>query len=499
MWPRRLLAVRRLSGSSPSSSTSSSSSSTSSTSSSLLVPPGVVRGSPEDVRVKLPLLHDLSDGARRGVPRWVEPVDRPAAPTAAVAGAGSELSSTRRSVSGPPGETTPRDGEPLDRSASFLEITYPFSTDVGLRTLYMLADGTSLRAGRFLEELDAFAADVSVRHLMGGGGDGRRRPGVVTAAHDGLSIFSTLSAVHDFRLRGAVVSVGTTSMEVRTDVLRVEAVGDDDDGDDDDDDDDGGGGGGGGGGTLRGSGHTIMVARDAATFGRAAVPPLRGVDDDGEYAERDAEARHRRARRKTLRDQNLRIKPPMPDEVPLLHRLWREAHDARHQSTPAAYPPPHVPMKASRIRNLEVMQPKNRNQNGYVFGGYLLRRSLEAAWLSAHKHCGRPAVFAGADDVTFGRPVEVGKVIEVSSRVAFVDPDGSTIRVFVDVNHISLETGKLEPTCEFHFVFHPQPGSPRTPQVQPVTYAQTLLWLEGRRRWLASKSESHRVVSKAGE
>jgi hypothetical protein len=68
----------------------------------------------------------------------------------------------------------------------------------------------------------------------------------------------------------------------------------------------------------------------------------------------------------------------------------------------------------------------------------------------------------------------------------------------VDVNHISLETGKLEPTCEFHFVFHPQPGSPRTPQVQPVTYAQTLLWLEGRRRWLASKSESHHV-SKVGE
>jgi hypothetical protein len=73
-------------------------------------------------------------------------------------------------------------------------------------------------------------------------------------------------------------------------------------------------------------------------------------------------------------------------------------------------------MNASRIRNLEVMQPKNRNQHGYVFGGYLLRRSLEAAWLSAYKHCGRPAVFAGADDVTFGRPVEVGKVIEVSSR-----------------------------------------------------------------------------------
>ena len=336
----------------------------------------------------------------------------------------------------------------------------------------MLADGTSMRAGRFLEELDAFAADVSVRHARAVCRQGGRPPpAVVTAAHDGLSIFSALSAVHDLRLRGVVASVGKTSMEVRTDVLRV----DDDDGEDCR------------GGRLLGSCHTIMVARDARTFERVAVPSLCG--GDAESTEREAEAELRRARRWILRERNLRINPPMPDEVPILHELWREAHEARL----SANTPELVPMNASRIRNLEVMQPQNRNVNGYVFGGYLLRRGLEAAWLSAYKHCKRPMIFAGADDVTFARPVEVGKIIEVSSRVAFVDPDGLTIRVFVDVNHVSLGSGRHEPTCEFHFVFHTPPGSPRTPQVQPVTYAQTLLWLEGRRRWLASESESHRV------
>ena len=88
------------------------------------------------------------------------------------------------------------------------------------------------------------------------------------------------------------------------------------------------------------------------------------------------------------------------------------------------------------------MQPQNRNVNGYGFGGYLLRQGLKAAWLSAYKHCKRPMVFASADDVTFARPVMVGKIIEVSSRVAFVDPDGLTIRVFVDVNHVSLGSGE---------------------------------------------------------
>lgn len=347
----------------------------------------------------------------------------------------------------------------------------------------MLADGTSLRAGRFLEELDAFAADCSFRHaiypdVLDEWIKGTRSSpiAIATVAHDGLSIFSILSAVHDLRLRGAVVSVGTTSMEVRTDVLQVN-------GEDEDE-----------GETLLGSCYTIMVARDPDTFAKAAVPPLRGGT---ECADLEAVSRMRQARRKYLRDGNLKIKPPMPDEVPILHKLFQEAQKAC-QFRPVGddedvLNPPFapVPMTVSQIRNLEIMQPKNQNGNGHMFGGYLLRRALEAAWLSAYKHTKHQMDFVGMDDVTFGRPVEVGKIVEISSRVAFVEPDGATMRVFVDVNHISLISGQLEPTCEFHFVFRAPAGMPvRTPQVQPVTYAQTLMWLESRRRWLASKSES---------
>ena len=82
-----------------------------------------------------------------------------------------------------------------------------------------MSDGESLRAGMFLEELDAFSADCSMRHADG---YSPQRPlTVVTAAHDGLSIFaeghrSPLSSRHDLRLRGCVVGVGTSSMEVQT-------------------------------------------------------------------------------------------------------------------------------------------------------------------------------------------------------------------------------------------------------------------------------------------
>lgn len=439
----------------------SSTSTSSSSSSALRVPAGVVKGTPDDVRNKLPLLYDLSDGAKRGIPRWVDPPTKNSADTNTL---GTALLAP-----------------PRKRSASWLEITYPFSTDVDLRTLYMLADGTSLRAGRFLEELDAFAADCSVRHAVDPDvldecvrGIRTKPIAIATVAHDGLSIFSALSAMHDFRLRGAVVSVGTTSMEVRTDVLQVNG---EDEGE---------------GEVLLGSCYTIMVARDPNTFDKAAVAPLTGGTECADF---EAGARMRQARRKALRDGNLKIKPPMPDEVPILHEIFREAQNSRQfrqagDDEDVRKPPfAPIPMNVSRIRNLEIMQPKNQNRNGHMFGGYLLRRALEAAWLSAYKHTKHPMVFAGMDDVTFGRPVEVGKIVEISSRVAFVDPEGSTMRVFVDVNHISLKSGRLEPRCEFHFVFVPPEGlMVRTPQVQPVTYAQTLMWLESRRRWLASSS-----------
>ena len=108
-----------------------------------------------------------------------------------------------------------------------------------------------------LEELDAFSADCSMRHADGY--NPQRPLTVVTAAHDGLSIFaeghrSPLSSRHDLRLRGCVVGVGTSSMEVQTDLLRVHSDGREEE--------------------YLGSCFTVMVARECEGFGKAAVHQL---------------------------------------------------------------------------------------------------------------------------------------------------------------------------------------------------------------------------------
>ena len=123
----------------------------------LRVPSTATRGTPADVPAVLPILAELSVGALRGTPAWV--------PSPAL----SSPEITRRK-----------------RSASYLEITYPFSTDEELRSLYMMADRDSLRVGMFLEELDAFSADCSMVSMKkcahGGGGQKTNHAHVHTAA-----------------------------------------------------------------------------------------------------------------------------------------------------------------------------------------------------------------------------------------------------------------------------------------------------------------------------
>ena len=84
-------------------------------------------------------------------------------------------------------------------------------------------------------------------------------------------------------------------------------------------------------------------------------------------------------------------------------------------------------------------------------------------------------------------PRIAGKLLEYVGRVAYVASDG-TLRVSVEAHHQSLRHGTRQPTCEFHFVFRaPESGIPE--QVQPDSYEEGLLWLEGRRRWLITATE----------
>jgi acyl-coenzyme A thioesterase 9 len=113
-----------------------------------------------------------------------------------------------------------------------------------------------------------------------------------------------------------------------------------------------------------------------------------------------------------------------------------------------------VAMSRSEQRAVDVMQPAHRNMNGFMFGGYLMRRALEVAWLSAYRFARQPPTFVGLDDVVFRKPVEVGRLVEYIGRVVYAGEDGS-LRVIVKAHRLSLRTGRTDPTNQFHFIFRP--------------------------------------------
>lgn len=138
-----------------------------------------------------------------------------------------------------------------------------------------------------------------------------------------------------------------------------------------------------------------------------------------------------------------------------------------------------------------------------------MRRALEVGWVSAYRFARSPPRFAGLDDVVFRKPVEVGATCEYVARVVFAASDGS-LRVCVHAYTLELSTGERDMTNEFHLVFDGDAGGrgaggvaplassanetsehglppPLPPQVQPETYEEGMLYLEGRRRWMRQR------------
>ena len=131
------------------------------------------------------------------------------------------------------------------------------------------------------------------------------------------------------------------------------------------------------------------------------------------------------------------------------------------------------------------MQPAHRNMNGFMFGGYIMRRALEVGWLSAYRFTKRPPRFVGLDDVAFKKPVPVGSLIEFVARVAYAADNGE-IRVHVKAERVSLRSGRREMTNQLNFTFGADADAATLPTVRPDTYEEGMVYLEGRRRAAAS-------------
>eukprot|EP00057_Strongylocentrotus_purpuratus_P029198 XP_011683672.1 PREDICTED: acyl-coenzyme A thioesterase 10, mitochondrial [Strongylocentrotus purpuratus] len=139
-------------------------------------------------------------------------------------------------------------------------------------------------------------------------------------------------------------------------------------------------------------------------------------------------------------------------------------------------------MDETKLKNVIICFPQERNLFNKIFGGFLMRQALELAFASATLHSHGRIRIAAIDNILFQKPVEVGSFLFFLSEIAYTEGCYMEIRVHSEV--VDPRTGEHDTTNVFHFTIVTE--NP-VPLVWPKTYGESMLYLDGRRRFLEYK------------
>ena len=265
-------------------------------------------------------------------------------------------------------------------------------------------------------------------------------PTIVTAAVDRISIIHAPAEWCSLHLSGFVSYVGSSSMEVSLEARRVGA---------------GGAPAPGAAGLLLTCAFT-MVARDPARKTAMRINPLAVATP----AERAIFARgEARKRAKIARAQRgLATRPPDEEESALVHRMWRAQEAYADPQHALAKPDDTAYMAGTRMMNTMIMQPQFRNRHSFmIFGGYLMRQTMELAFCCAAAFAHQRPTFVSLDPSTFEAPVPVGSILYLDATVAYTEGTargGSIVQVRVESRVQDVEHGKMVATGVFNYSFH---------------------------------------------
>jgi len=230
----------------------------------------------------------------------------------------------------------------------------------------------------------------------------------------------------------------------------------------------------------------IMVARHGVNGGAYEIPGLEVTSQ----ADKDEFARGqiRAAERKHKAKNSLAIVPPKHDEVEMIHRLHLRSkgfkaqkrallmnREVKEKTRHFKY------MKSTLMQSTEIMHPQNRNVHGKVFGGEIMRKSFEMAYITAACFIGKDNTrFVAVDDINFILPVSVGSIMIFSGQITYsVD---SQVVVLVTVEECEAETMERTRTNQLSYVFRTR-DEEMAPEVIPEDYGEFVRFLNGRRTY----------------
>lgn len=118
----------------------------------------------------------------------------------------------------------------------------------------------------------------------------------------------------------------------------------------------------------------------------------------------------------------------------------------------------------------EIVLPNDTNTLGNLMGGKLLQWMDVIAAISAHRLCKRVCVTASVNNVTFPKPIKLGDIVTLRSKVS--RSFTSSMEIFIDVfveDHATSQQIKVNEAI-YTFVAVDQLGNPiSVPQIEPET------------------------------
>lgn len=155
-----------------------------------------------------------------------------------------------------------------------------------------------------------------------------------------------------------------------------------------------------------------MVARDNETQKAAKVPKIQPEPIPGISPKKSLNActlrmkfgESRQLERKNLRNSSIYKVPPNSEESKELHSIFLE--DIKDLDEEKDY----IKLGSTRVEKTVLKHRQDRNIHGKIFGGLVMRESLELAVVCAFKIGGGvlPQIYH-IDDIQFILPIDVGK------------------------------------------------------------------------------------------
>jgi len=147
-----------------------------------------------------------------------------------------------------------------------------------------------------------------------------------------------------------------------------------------------------------------------------------------------------------------------------------------------ALPPDHLWMEDCRLKNVIICFPQQRNIYGKIFGGFffLMRSAFELAWANAASFSSSHPITLAVDDIMFRKPVDVGRLLYLSSQICYTNGNQMQVRVHAEV--VNIEKGTQDTTNTFYFTFLSGDGK-TVRKVMPKSYGDGMLYIAGKRHY----------------